>query len=474
MVSEDKKRKQNKRLRLIVGGILGAVLIILVAVLIRGKVIADKEAAVALAIEETVESQQRQQEEFLISSGYVPLVEQMEECGYALLADADLEKTQIEGANSENIQTTDADQEYTFYKKNANMDIHVIFDMEQESCSKNEYDFDLTDSLMKLRDVWYIREDKLDAITNRSAQSVDYSEHPWTDFRVIAHAGGGYRDANGGYFSNYTNSYEAMVQNYNLGCRVFEFDFALTTDGRLAAVHDWKYHGNMDGDPVSSEEWDAMDAVAKPATPGTYTTIFVEDILDQMLVNEDMYMVTDVKFEDLTEEEVRLQFDIIYQAAVSRDASLLNRIVPQIYSEEMYDWLMDIYPFPSVIFTCYKTDAKAGEIIDFCASKDNIHVITTQYEALPTSEKVTDVTASGDVTTSGNGTALGEGTDMVDESGLRFSSLDIANLHSKGLLIYNYTVSSFTKMYDCMSRGVDGIYSNNLLPQDFAVYDAVK
>ncbi|MDD6157346.1 MAG: glycerophosphodiester phosphodiesterase family protein [Lachnospiraceae bacterium] len=445
VVSEDKQRKQNKRLSLIVGGILGAVLIILVAVLIRGKVIADKEEAVALAIEETVESQQRQQEEFLISSGYVPLVEQMEECGYALVADAD--------------------REYTFHKKNANMDIHVIFDMEQESCSKNEYDFDLTDSLMKLRDVWYIREDKLDAITNRSAQSVDYSKHPWTDFRVIAHAGGGYRDAEGGYFSNYTNSYEAMVQNYNLGCRVFEFDFALTTDGRLAAVHDWKYHGNMDGDPVSSEEWDAMDAVAKPATPGAYTTIFVEDILDQMLVNEDMYMVTDVKFEDLTEEEVRLQFDIICQAAVSRDASLLNRIVPQIYSEEMYDWLMDIYPFPSVIFTCYKTDAKAGEIIDFCASKDNIHVITTQYEALPT---------SGDVTTSGDGTALGEGTDMVDESGLRFSSLDIANLHSKGLLIYNYTVSSFTKMYDCMSRGVDGIYSNNLLPQDFAVYDAVK
>lgn len=434
--------KMNRRCLAILGRIAIIGVLLIAFIMFRNKMNEEKERAVAQAIEETVMSQQREQEEYLIESGYVPLVEQMEECGYAMVADAD--------------------REYTFHKKNANMDIHVIFDMEQESCSKNEYDFDLTDSLMKLRDVWYIREDKLDAITNRSAQSVDYSEHPWTDFRVIAHAGGGYRDAEGGYFSNYTNSYEAMVQNYNLGCRVFEFDFALTTDGKLAAVHDWKYHGNMDGDPVSSEEWDAMDAVAKPATPGTYTTIFVEDILDQMLVNEDMYMVTDVKFEDLTEEEVRLQFDIIYQAAVSRDASLLNRIVPQIYSEEMYDWLMDIYSFSSVIFTCYKTDAKTEEIIDFCASKDNIHVITTQYEALPTSGDVAD------------GTASGEGTDMVDESGLRFGSLDIANLHSKGLLIYNYTVSSFTKMYDCMSRGVDGIYSNNLLPQDFAVYDAVK
>lgn len=429
------KLKQNKKACMLLGGLLAAVALILVILLIRHLVITDKQKAVAHAIAK----EQKAQEKHLLEQGFVPLVDTVTSCGYT--------------------RGQDTDHGYTFYKRHANMEIHLSFDLEKETCEKNQYHFDLTDQLTELHDVWYIQTDVLDAITNQSSADVSYSDHPWTDARLVAHAGGGYRDGNGGYISNYTNSLESLVQNYDLGCRVFEFDFALTTDGQLASVHDWKNHGNMDGNAVSSDEWSEMDAVAYPQTPGTYTNVFIENIFDEMLVNEDMYMVSDVKFEDLSEEEIRMLFEKMYVAAKNRDISLLNRVIPQVYSPEMYDWIMEIYPFPSVIFTCYKTDATAPEIIEFCASKDNVHVITTQYEEYTIEDKI----------------AVSEDASYtINESKYRFTSEDIDSLHAKGLLIYNYTVSSFTKMYDCMSRGVDGIYSNNLLPQDLNVFDAAK
>lgn len=445
----------------------GVLLVVLIGMLIRNQVIKDKQQAVMNAVEQTIEEQEESQVQFLLDSGYVNLVDAMERCGYVWTANMDAPDNPTRA--------------YTFQKQNGNMEIEVEFDFQEQTCKKNQYNFDMTDCFLNLRDTWYVKASRLDDITNASMQNVDYTTHPWTEARLIAHAGGTYRDAFGGYFSNYTNSYESMVQNYNLGCRVFEFDFALTTDGRLAAVHDWKKHGNMDGNAMSSADWSAVGAVAKPLTPGTYTSIFLEDILDQMLVNEDMYLVTDVKFEDMTEDEVRQQFEVLYEAAMDKEPALLNRIVPQIYTEEMYDWLMEIYPFPSVIFTCYKTDENAQDIINFCASKDNIPVITTKYEALPlgTGTDVGPSVGAGEEANSETSAEMSvemtsEDTESIDESGLRFTSQDIADLHAKGLLIYNYTVSSFTKMYDCLARGVDGIYSNNLLPQDFAVFDTVK
>ena len=334
-----------------------------------------------------------------------------------------------------------------YQKSLGSITIDITFNFSEESATKNEFSFDLADMLYSLRGQTYIKATALSAITNdiytiengnisatRISDTFDYEGHEWTKEKLIAHAGGGFRDSEGGYFSYYTNSYEAMVQNYNLGNRIFEFDFALTTDNRLAAVHDWDDFANMDGQPVSSLEWEKMYAIAKPETEGTYTSIFLEDILDQMVVNQDMYLITDVKYENMTADEIKNEFTLIYNAALDRDPLLINRIVPQIYSMEMYDWIMEIYNFPSIIFTCYKTDASAEEIISFCAGKSNIHVITAKYEDS------------------------------------RFGEDAIEAIHQADLLIYNYTISTNTKMYDCFSRSIDGIYSNNMLPTDIATY----
>ena len=49
----------------------------------------------------------------------------------------------------------------------------------------------------------------------------------------IAHAGGQFNGA------TYTNSLEALDQNYEAGFRAFEIDLSFTSDGELVCLHDW-------------------------------------------------------------------------------------------------------------------------------------------------------------------------------------------------------------------------------------------
>lgn len=362
----------------------------------------------------------------LMRQGYIPLNQSMELSGYSLID------------NQKNI----------FQKNIGEQTLTISFDLDLRQCQKNDYIFSIKSAIYKLRGKVYIKSSILTQITNDSYKVSKkgnvyipvqedndiYVNHKWTKEKLISHAGGGYRDGDQGDLSYYTNSYDALIQNYNLGARVFEFDFCMTTDGRLAAVHDWDKFANMDGEAVSSAEWANMSANAKPLTDGAYTTMFIEDILDQMMINQDMYLVTDFKFDELNEAEMTLLFHTLMDAVEKRDTTLAHRIIPQIYSEEMYDWIMNIYPFESIIFTCYKTTEDAKDIIQFCSEKENIHVITAKY---------------GDK---------------------RFDENIIKRIHRKKLLFYNHTISSYPKLYECFANGVDGVYSNLFLPQDIDVY----
>ena len=54
------------------------------------------------------------------------------------------------------------------------------------------------------------------------------------DLPRIAHAGG---QVNG---ATYTNSLEALEENYQAGFRAFEIDFSFTSDRQLVCLHDWE------------------------------------------------------------------------------------------------------------------------------------------------------------------------------------------------------------------------------------------
>lgn len=170
----------------------------------------------------------------------------------------------------------------------------------------------------------------------------------------IAHACGGIDDR------TYTNSREAFLLNYELGQRVFEIDFNLTEDGKLIASHtewDWRRMTGTDL-PYTSENFDQL------ALHGEYETLDCAEVIDLMAAHPDMYLVTDTK--DQTQDKVMLGFAQLVHCAKQRHPEVLDRIIPQIYNEDMLTWISSIYPFRSVIFTLYAAVWSPESVLNFC------------------------------------------------------------------------------------------------------------
>lgn len=322
--------------------------------------------------------------------------------------------------------------------------VMVNFDTVAEICYKNEYEFSLSGLWADVEGELHADQEVFEAVLNRRIKKTgentfisipltnehsSWLEHP----HLIAHAGGGVRSDAGSDF--YTNSKEALVQNYNLGHRVFEFDMRPTTDGDLALVHEWSYFGDEDESPWSAKEWKKFEAYGDPKSERRFTTMLIGDLLDEMLINEDMYIVTDGK---MAGQGAKEEFEIIYKEAAKRDLSLLDRVVPQIYHHSMYEIVMDIYPFPSIIYTTYGISLPADEIISFAELQDNIDVITADHRVE------------------------------------RFSAEDVQRMHNSDILFFTHTVNSYTDIANGMVKSVDGFYTDLLLPQDLVEYEHIR
>lgn len=186
---------------------------------------------------------------------------------------------------------------------------------------------------------------------------------------TVAHAGGeieGYR---------YSNCLEAILENYQKGHRTFEIDFSVTSDNVLAGKHDWDLviqEGAQARVVPTSEEFLSLPIYGK------YTPITIEDICVLLSEYPDMWIVTDTKNTD--KESVKNDIQLIVQAASELGLeSVLDRVIIQIYNEEMYYTVEEIYSFDNYIFTLYQRwDGKAAEfeeIARFCC-KEGIDTIT--------------------------------------------------------------------------------------------------
>lgn len=182
--------------------------------------------------------------------------------------------------------------------------------------------------------------------------------HDWTEAADgwIAHALGGIDGA------DYTNSLEAFRHNYSLGYRVFEADMDLSADNQLILSHDiWRWQQRSDAPEGTA--YTAENFLASKID-GLYTTMDAWQLMELMHQYPDMVLVTDTKYYDkLT---VTLQFAQLVRCAQQTDPEILDRIVPQIYKTEMLDWVMDVYPFSSVIYTLYDTAWTPQSVTEFC------------------------------------------------------------------------------------------------------------
>ena len=193
------------------------------------------------------------------------------------------------------------------------------------------------------------------AMRQAEAAGTQY-DYAWVDSvpPYIAHACGGMEEA------TYTNSREAFVYNYERGQRVFEIDFNLADDGVLVAAHqesDWRRMTGTDL-PYTSENFNRLPLLGK------YESLDAHDVVELMAAYPDVYVITDTKA--TTKMATMLSFAQLVYCAQNTHPEVLERIIPQIYSEEMLPWVNAVYPFRSVIFTLYQVQWTPESVLDFC------------------------------------------------------------------------------------------------------------
>lgn len=187
---------------------------------------------------------------------------------------------------------------------------------------------------------------------------------------VIAHAMGGIDgDA-------YTNSLEAFQANYALGHRIFEVDTHFTSDGKLVLWHSWDYKfcsKHTPGYKPTYKEFMGSKIYDR------YTPMDLKKLLKLMDKYTDVRIVLDGKYGKI--ETVKRQYKLILSTA--KDLKLtrvLDRMIVEIYNEEMYSTVKKIYPFQEYMMALYKifmqapTEEDFEQVARFC-EQSNIRTI---------------------------------------------------------------------------------------------------
>lgn len=176
-----------------------------------------------------------------------------------------------------------------------------------------------------------------------------------------------------------TNCLEAFEKNYTQGHRFFEVDFMLTSEQIAVAGHDWYSFYTIAGKPIPESGVTpalSLEEFKQSVIHGKYTPITLAQIIELMAQYPDMYLITDTK--DTVDPMITDTFTQIVNTAREIDPAILDRIIPQIYNNEMYDIIYQLHPWNSVIYTLYNQGMEFSyeDVFDFALSK-NIKVFTT-------------------------------------------------------------------------------------------------
>ena len=237
-----------------------------------------------------------------------------------------------------------------------------------------------------------------------------FLEHP-----LIYHAGG---EIHG---SSYTNSLEAVEKTLaeHPGKCFIEMDLRYTSDDVLVCAHSWDdAFLNQAGDPT-------MEEFLSRKIQGKYTPLTAERLIQIMVENPEMYLVTDIKTGD--DPIIPVVADLV--ELCGRDESVLSRMIIQLYTGREKSDIQAIYPFDDnqFIFTTYRIGGWSREVVHIC-NEEGISVITVP---------------------SGS---------MSDE--------DIALTNELGFTLYEYTVNRADMARAALNRGISGFYTDDLVPND--------
>lgn len=192
--------------------------------------------------------------------------------------------------------------------------------------------------------------------------------------QVVCHALGSIEE---GYPEG--NYLEGLEYNYNLGFRVFEVDIQITSDQVAVLRHDWYQDlGQAEAFGWTEEERPVPTAEMFLEAPifDKYTPMLLLDLYEIMEEREDMYVVLDPKLDS----EIADRYELIVKTALDNGhESVLDRLIVQIYFEDMYEEVTQIYPFKNFLYTLYVIGWPGGESVGrFCEEKE-IPVLVMPY-----------------------------------------------------------------------------------------------
>lgn len=235
---------------------------------------------------------------------------------------------------------------------------------------------------------------------------------------MIAHAGGGIIEED----ARYLNSLEGVTEHYNNGTRVFEFDFMFTSDFEIIAMHN--FETELYGEGWSFDNRISLTEFEGLQVKGLYTPLTFNDILNLMVKYPDMILIIDTKE---TGDNLFLLYDQLNAQMFNKDLDLINRVIPQLYDEDMYKYLEEKFNYSEYILTLYKLDLSNSEVIELLQTYNKIKYITISQNR--------------------------------DD---RFSL--IWNLQFRGIDvdIYIHTINSEIKAFFYEAIGAEGIYSDSI------------
>lgn len=175
------------------------------------------------------------------------------------------------------------------------------------------------------------------------------------------------------------NYLEALEYNYNLGFRVFEVDIQITSDQVAVLRHDWEQDlGQAQAFGWTEEERPVPTAERFLEAPiyGKYTPMMLVDLYEIMEERGDIYVILDPKYTP----DIAAQFEVIVDTALDNGyESVLDRLIVQLYYEDMYEEVMQVYPFKNFLYTLYVIGWPGGESVGrFCEEKE-IPVLVIPY-----------------------------------------------------------------------------------------------
>lgn len=272
------------------------------------------------------------------------------------------------------------------------------------------------ESIWKAENVWNDE-------TARNEETVWNDEIAWNDMGgLICHALGISEDG-----AQNSNSLEAFRYNYERGQRVFETDLAVTSDHVMVLRHDWSEdYGQADDLGWDGEEKTIpeLETFMNARIYDKYTPLSLQDMYRLMDEYEDVWLVLDPKD---TEDRYE-QFALITATARNHGYEhVLDRVIVQLYSEDMLEAVRSVYPFKHYLFTMYYSGYYEG-VGAFC-EENGIEVV-----AMP----------AGWITE----------TVMKEQS-------------KYPVEIWAYTVNDEETAKRLAAMGVKGLYSDILLPEEW-------